>query len=217
MLNKKILAQSLAVVGLLAAASASQATITVYTSLAAFTAAVQNAGTDRFDGFNLVSTTFGPLNRTAGSYGYTAFATTGDAFFGAGTTPDPWLSTNTAQDTITFRDFTGGVGAVGGNFFGSNISGAFNSGDIIVTATDSNGAVSRTINAATVDSFLGFVSSNGSLISASLSAVQPAAGGFVWPTVDNLVLAAVPEPETYALLLAGLGIVGFMARRRRAD
>lgn len=29
-------------------------------------------------------------------------------------------------------------------------------------------------------------------------------------------LAAVPEPETYALLLAGLGVIGFMARRRRS-
>lgn len=28
-------------------------------------------------------------------------------------------------------------------------------------------------------------------------------------------LAPVPEPETYALLLAGLGAVGFMVRRRR--
>ena len=30
-------------------------------------------------------------------------------------------------------------------------------------------------------------------------------------------VTAVPEPETYALLLAGLGLVGFMAKRRRAQ
>ncbi|WP_086146580.1 PEP-CTERM sorting domain-containing protein [Janthinobacterium sp. GW458P] len=29
-------------------------------------------------------------------------------------------------------------------------------------------------------------------------------------------VAAVPEPETYAMMLAGLGLVGFMARRRKA-
>jgi hypothetical protein len=29
-------------------------------------------------------------------------------------------------------------------------------------------------------------------------------------------VAAIPEPETYALLLAGLGLLGFAARRRRA-
>jgi hypothetical protein len=31
----------------------------------------------------------------------------------------------------------------------------------------------------------------------------------------NVVLTPVPEPETYALMLAGLGVVGFVATRRR--
>ncbi|CAN5504789.1 hypothetical protein BH11PSE9_BH11PSE9_12390 [soil metagenome] len=34
--------------------------------------------------------------------------------------------------------------------------------------------------------------------------------------VRDVALAPVPEPETYALMLAGLGAVGFVARRRQA-
>ena len=34
-------------------------------------------------------------------------------------------------------------------------------------------------------------------------------------TISGTVLNPVPEPETYALMLAGLGAVGFMARRRK--
>jgi hypothetical protein len=33
-------------------------------------------------------------------------------------------------------------------------------------------------------------------------------------TVDNVSVAAVPEPETYAMMLAGLGALGLMNRRR---
>ena len=45
-----------------------------------------------------------------------------------------------------------------------------------------------------------------------------AAGGNDVIQAARGTVAAIPEPETYALMLAGLGVVGFVARRRkRAD
>ncbi len=34
--------------------------------------------------------------------------------------------------------------------------------------------------------------------------------------LDNIAVTAVPEPETFAMLLAGLGVMGVIARRRKA-
>jgi hypothetical protein len=48
----------------------------------------------------------------------------------------------------------------------------------------------------------------------SYGSVMNAAGDVGNP--GQLVLAPVPEPETYAMLLAGLGIIASIARRRRA-
>jgi len=39
--------------------------------------------------------------------------------------------------------------------------------------------------------------------------------GCVAATTETFYVRAVPEPETYALMLAGLGLVGFIARRRK--
>jgi hypothetical protein len=50
-----------------------------------------------------------------------------------------------------------------------------------------------------------YVQVNGSLVSNTSAAF----GGAV-------MLAPVPEPETYGMMLAGLGVLGFLARRRKA-
>jgi hypothetical protein len=47
---------------------------------------------------------------------------------------------------------------------------------------------------------------------------QDSSGNFTVRAQDQLYMATpVPEPQTYAMLLAGLGLMGFIARRRRQD
>ncbi len=38
-----------------------------------------------------------------------------------------------------------------------------------------------------------------------------------YPTQDLAVFAPIPEPQTYAMMLAGLGLMGFLARRRKQE
>ena len=48
----------------------------------------------------------------------------------------------------------------------------------------------------------------------TISGIVSSAGGSYG---GNLNVLAVPEPETYAMMLGGLGLLGFMARRRKKD
>jgi hypothetical protein len=211
MKNKLLSLPSLALAALLCSAISAQAQITIYTDQAAFLAAVTNAATDTFDDLPM-SPLPTPLARMAGMYSYSASAGPASIFFPAGIGTDRWLSTAVSSDSITFSGFSPGVYALGGFFFGSDADGQFTPGSTLTLTALSGATETVTLNDPMTSSFLGFTS-NAPLVSLVLSAAQN--GTAVWPTANDLTLA-VPEPGAYGMLLAGLGVVGFAARRRRA-
>ena len=201
---------------LVVAAPAAHADFTVFTSKASFLAAVVAPGVDTFTGFSTTTVTSSPITRAAGPYTYNASSGTG--FFGAGTVANPALSTRSDFDAITFFNLSGGASAIGGTFFGSDLQGSFVASAVILTATDTLGAISTQTFVATPTSFLGFVST-GAIATLVFSTSQP--GSFVFPAVDNLTIAMarvtpIPEPQTWTLFLAGLAVLGYCARRSRS-
>jgi hypothetical protein len=197
------------------ASAAAQADVTVFTDRASFLAALHLPAIDTFNDLT-VSQTGTPLYRMAGPYSYQASAGPVSDFYPAGSGSDTWLANTVASDTITFSQFSAGLRAFGGNFFGSDVNGGFLPGQTMVL-TASDGTTSRTVNLTntTASTFLGFLADN-ALASVTL---RPDAipGSVYWVTANDVTMGmvnAVPEPETYGMLLAGLALVGYAARRR---
>ena len=199
------------------ATAAAQANVTVFTDRAAFLAALTLPGVDTFDDLSMNQTET-PLFRFAGPYSYQASAGPVSDFFPAGSGSDTWLANTVASDTITFSNFAAGMRAFGGNFFGSDINGAFLPGQtMLLTAND--GTTMRTVKLlnTTTMTFLGFIADH-ALTSVRLSP-DGLPGNSYWVSANNVtmgVVGAVPEPQAYAMLLAGLALVSFGARRRRS-
>ena len=61
--------------------------------------------------------------------------------------------------------------------------------------------------------YVQFVAAAGTTISSLLFNNDPSVNAF--ETANFSITRAVPEPETYALMLAGLGALGFISRRRK--
>jgi hypothetical protein len=200
--------------GLLACASATHAAITVYTTPASFAAATSAVATDTFNGEPLGGPNF-PHVGTAGPYGYSADATFDGIYF-VGSVADVWLSTTSPAETVTFYDLTGGASALGGNFFATDFDGAVLPG-LQMTLSASNGpdTVTHTLFNSSAASFVGFVSDQ-PLLRMTVDAATPTSGDS-FATVNDLrlglVASAVPEPATWALMLAGVGLVGTRLRR----
>ncbi|MDB5934304.1 MAG: putative exosortase interaction domain protein [Massilia sp.] len=213
-MKKKLLSlKSLALAALLSTAAVAHADITVFTTQAAFLAAVSAPGTDTYDDLLVGGTYPSPLPRLAGTYSYTAATSSINGFFPVGSGTDHWLSTVVPTDSIIFSTFAPGVVALGGFFFGTDVGGTPLPATTITLTAQSGETQTVELNGANVGTFLGFLSTS-QLTSVVMNVTQPA-NDFAWATVNDLTLA-VPEPASYGMLLAGLGLVGFMARRRAA-
>jgi hypothetical protein len=220
---------------MMGAGSAAQATTTVYTDEAAYRAAISAAGADTFDDL-AVARLANALTRSAGDYSYSVSADHG--LYGAGENGDGWITTNYQSDALTFSNFTGGVSAIGGYFFGSDINGAYaDLVQIALTFTDGEGVQTIELpNWPTASTFVGFVSSDGiQSLSVQMNGFplpdwmtpEEAANYFQWPTANNIILGqspqdppppvegSVPEPASWALMLGGFGLVGAALRGRR--
>lgn len=100
------------------------------------------------------------------------------------------------------------VGAEGDTTFGFNFSG-FGSGKSFSFRWDPDSAINGIYGALPKDLV-------GTKVSAVVAGGPDLRGVMSLDTAGNVgvTLAAVPEPETYALMLAGLGVLGMVSRRR---
>lgn len=104
----------------------------------------------------------------------------------------------------------------GNVLFTSSYTGAPLTFDDTFTGTGSSGFVFAldAADAATLQAVLALPGSGSNVIGISSSAFSSTGGPETYYVGAASVLTAIPEPETYGMMLAGLGLMGFVARRR---
>lgn len=154
-----------------------------------------------FDGAGTATGTTGTFT----SLNYTLYGYNGTASFGfSGNTP-----TETATGEVTLATGTlidGGIFSGAGGFTGAGANLTF----AVAPGAESFFVSPSPFYDIAIASFIN-----------SPSQIEAFDGGFRirqgGGSVNFAMTPAVPEPETYALMLAGLGAVGFVARRRRSS
>lgn len=202
--------------------SQTHASIITYSDMGSYLAAISAPGTDTFDDLyhyeDLGNT---GLSRTAGDYSYSVSDSLSSNLYSVGTSTDTWMSTNEANSSLVFNNFSAGVSGFGGLFFTSLMDGSYGLGDLVLTVSDGVDTVIYELFGSTTSSFLGFVS-DGDLSSVTITATQSDDVVF-WASANNVILgtveadfdAEVPEPATWALMILGFGLIGAAKRRSK--
>ena len=111
---------------------------------------------------------------------------------------------------------TGGVEYLNGDTLtgGTNAGQAFNGFNVanLISVANQDGTHSNAYAWLRVRSTNGGIQSTGQWFDPYLNASTSA--GVTTETLNFLAIAAVPETDTYAMLLAGLGVIGMIVRRR---
>jgi hypothetical protein len=208
MLKKAIMGSAIVA----AFSSAANANVTAYTNEALYEAATTGTTTTTFGGVNTFGNITWAIPNNVGTITANPFAVRPYVPSYGWPTSSPAMVFNSSgyKDTITLT-FNQPLRGVGLDF-----GVAYNWAGGTTVVFDVDGQSFTTTPGLTYNgvkpSFLGFVSDT----AFNKLTITDNTGGFAFDKlVTSTGVAPIPEPETYALMLAGLGLLGVAARRRK--
>lgn len=148
-------------------------------------------------------------------YQFTNFGDSSDATTRITAAGFSGTSVDVRQDGGMWGDFVRGMSATSTVDLSSDGTLGFNFTPTVSPGMTTTVLRVRTAATSYVDGWMGII--NGTSMFAP--AFAPGGGVLLPPVVEipDSPVAEIPEPETYALMLAGLGMLGVASRRRRQD